>query len=68
MLFCNSAPVSNDRWNMLLKELKLKSANVSKGKRIYVWISIVFEETSTFQGEISNNKYRIEGYLKPVEN
>lgn len=60
------APVSNCKWNILSKKLIFKSKDVSKGKRIYAWVSVEFEETSTYQGETTTNQYKIEGYLKPV--
>lgn len=60
------APVFNCKWNILSKELIFKSNDIKKGKRLYAWISVKFEETSTYQGETTTNKYKIEGYLKPV--
>jgi hypothetical protein len=50
----------------LSKKLTLKSHNVDKGKRIYAWVSVEFEETSTYKGEASTSRHKIEGYLKPV--
>ena len=39
---------------------------MSKGKRIYAWVYVEFEETSTYRDETTTNQYKIEGYLKPV--
>ena len=60
------APVFNCKWNILSKKLIFKSKDINKGERIYAWVSVEFEETSTDQGEITTSKYRIEGYLKPM--
>lgn len=60
------APVSNCQWNILSKKLILKSKDMSRGKRIYAWVSVEFEETSTYRDETRTNQYKIEGYLKPV--
>jgi hypothetical protein len=60
------APVFNCKWNILSKKLVLKNKEILKGKRIYAWVFVEFEETSTYQGKTTTNKYKIEGYLKPV--
>jgi len=60
------APVSNCKWNILSKKLIFKNNNIKKGERIYTWVSVEFEEISTYQGETTINQYKIEGYLKPV--
>jgi len=60
------APVSDCNWNILTKKLIFKSKDIDKGKRIYVWVSVEFEETSTYQGEATASRHKIEGYLKPV--
>ena len=61
-------PVLHDslKWNILSKELKLKDNDFKKGKRIYAWISVKFEEIAVFNGETTKRKYSISGYLKPI--
>jgi hypothetical protein len=53
-------------WNILSKKLIFKDKSIAVGKRIYAWVSVEFEETSTYRGEKETNKYKIEAYLKPV--
>jgi hypothetical protein len=60
------APVYDCKWNILSKRLTFKSSNFKKGKRIYAFISVEFEETSSYHGKTTTNKYKIEGYLKPI--
>jgi hypothetical protein len=59
------APVSNCKWKILSKKLKLNSIDFTKGKRLFAWLSVGFEETSTYKGKTTTNTYKIEGYLKP---
>ena len=62
------APVRNCKWDIISKELTLKNNDIKKGKRIYGWVSVEFEETSTYQGETTTSRHKIEGYLKPIVN
>lgn len=61
-------PVRMDhcRWNILSKELTLKNRNVRKGKRLYAWICVEFQEVSNFRGKTQKRRYKISGYVKPV--
>jgi hypothetical protein len=60
------APVSDLKWIILSKEMKVKSNDFQKGERIYAWISVEFEETGTYRGKTTNDKYKIQGFLKPI--
>ncbi len=60
------APVSNCKWNILSKKLIFRDKGIEKGRRIYAWLSVAFEETSTYQGKTTTMKHKIEGYIKPV--
>ena len=59
------APITGLKWKILSKELKVKAKDFKKGKRLYGWLSVVFEETGTYRGKTTKEKYKIEGYLKP---
>jgi hypothetical protein len=60
------APVSNCKWNILSKKLIFRDKNIEKGRRLYAWLSVAFEEISTYQGRTTAMKHKIEGYLKPM--
>ena len=60
------APVSGLKWKILSKELKVKTKDLKKGERFYAFVSVEIEETGTYQGKTSTEKYKIEGYLKPI--
>lgn len=51
-------------WTIVSKKLTLKNASIIKGKRVYAWISVVFDEVSGSAS--STHRYTIEGYIKPV--
>lgn len=59
-------PIFNLRWRILSKEFKVKTKDLKKGKRLYAFVSVEFEETGTYQGKTTKEKYQIEGYLKPI--
>jgi len=59
-------PVRNCKWQIISKKLTFKDNDIKKGKRIYGWISVEFDETSTYQGETTTSGHKIEGYLKPI--
>jgi hypothetical protein len=46
--------------------MKLKTSDFKKGKRLHGWLSVDFEEISTYMGEKSVRSYRIEGFIKPI--
>lgn len=54
------------RWNILSKELKIKTLDFKKGKRLYAWLSVDFEERSTYKGKEIVKNYKIEDFLKPI--
>ncbi|MCD4741808.1 MAG: hypothetical protein K8R67_04905 [Desulfobacteraceae bacterium] len=56
------------KWNILSKKLRLKTSDFKKGKQIFGWLSVEFEETSTYKGEKAAKIYKIEGFIKPVVN
>ncbi|MCP3901850.1 MAG: hypothetical protein GY707_19250 [Desulfobacteraceae bacterium] len=60
------APVSDLKWNILSKKMRLKTTDFKKGKKVLAWLSVEFEETSTYKGEKVVKIYKIEGYIKPV--
>ena len=60
------APVSNCTWNILSKKLIFKNRAIKKGRRLYAWLAVEFEEISTYQGKTTTTKHRIEGYIKPI--
>jgi len=60
------APVSNCKWNILSKKLIFRDKDIEKGRRIYAWLSVEFEEISTYQGKTTTMKHKIEGYIKPI--
>jgi hypothetical protein len=60
------APVSNCKWNILSKKLIFRDKDIKKGRRLYAWLSVAFEETSTYQGKTARAKHKIEGYIKPI--
>jgi hypothetical protein len=62
------APVTDLKWNILSKKLRLKTSDFKKGKQIFGWLSVEFEETSTYKGEKVAIIYKIEGFIKPVVN
>ena len=62
------APVTDLRWNILSKKMKLKTLDFKKGKRLYAWLSVDFEEISTYMGEKTQQSYKIEGFIKPIIN
>jgi hypothetical protein len=59
-------PVSNCKWNILSKKLIFKDKDIKKGQRLYAWLSVEFNETSTYQGKTTNTRHKIEGYIKPI--
>jgi hypothetical protein len=59
-------PVSNCKWNILSKKLIFKNKDIKKGRRLYAWLSVEFEETSTYQGKTATTRHTIEGYIKPI--
>ncbi|MBN1847066.1 MAG: hypothetical protein JW932_00625 [Deltaproteobacteria bacterium] len=60
------SPVFNLKWKILSKELKIKTKDFKKGDKLYGWLSVEFDETGTYQGKSTKEKYKIEGYLKPT--
>jgi hypothetical protein len=60
------ALVSNCKWNILSKKLIFRDKAIEKGQRLYAWLSVQFEEISTYQGKTTTMKYKIEGYIKPI--
>jgi hypothetical protein len=60
------APVTDLRWNVLSKKMKLKALDFKKGKPLYAWLSVDFEEISTYKGEKTVRSYKIEGFIKPM--
>lgn len=60
------APVSNCKRNIIAKKLIFKDREIKKGERLFAWVSVEFEETSTYQGVTKTSRYKIEGYIKPV--
>jgi hypothetical protein len=54
------------KWKIVSKKLKIKSAQFGRGKRVYAWISVVLDETTTGKVFNKSKRYTIEGYLKPV--
>jgi hypothetical protein len=60
------APVSNCTWNILSKKLLFKNRDIKKGRRLSAWLSVEFEERSTYQGKTTTTKHQIEGYIKPI--
>ncbi len=60
------APGSDLKWNILSKKLELKTSDFKKGKQIFAWLSVEFEETSTYKGEKVIKNYKIKGYIKPI--
>jgi hypothetical protein len=60
------ALVSNCKWNILSKKLIFRDKDIEKGRRLYAWLSVEFEEISTYQGKTTTMKHKIEGYIKPV--
>jgi hypothetical protein len=59
-------PVSNCKWNILSKRLIFRDKNIEKRRRLYAWLSVTFEETSTYQGKTATTRHKIEGYIKPI--
>jgi hypothetical protein len=60
------APVTDLRWNILSKKMKLKTLDFKKGKPLYAWLSVGFEEISTYKGDKTVQSYKIEGFIKPM--
>ncbi|PKN89314.1 MAG: hypothetical protein CVU51_01010 [Deltaproteobacteria bacterium HGW-Deltaproteobacteria-1] len=60
------APVSNCKRNIIAKKLVFKDREIKKGRRLFAWVSVEFEETSTYQGVAETSRHKIEGYIKPV--
>ena len=60
------APVSNCKRNIITKKLIFKDREIKKGKRLFAWLSVEFEETSTYKGVTETGRHKIEGYIKPV--
>jgi hypothetical protein len=46
--------------------MKLKALDFKKGKPLYAWLSVDFEEISTYKGEKTVRSYKIEGFIKPM--
>jgi hypothetical protein len=59
-------PVSDCKWNILSKKLIFRNKDIAKRQRLYAWLSVQFEETSTYQGKTATAKHKIEGYIKPI--
>lgn len=59
-------PVTDLKWNILSKKMKLKALDFKKGKPLYAWLSVDFEEISTYKGEKTVRSYKIEGFIKPM--
>jgi len=60
------APVSNCKRNIIAKKLVFKDREIKKGKRLFAWVSVEFEETSTYKSVTETSRHKIEGYIKPV--
>jgi len=60
------APVSNCRRNIIAKKLVFKDREIKKGERLFAWVSVEFEETSTYKGVTETSRHKIEGYIKPA--
>jgi hypothetical protein len=58
--------VSNCRWSILSKKMIFKDKDIKKGRRLYAWLSVEFEETSMYQGKTTTMKHKITGYIKPI--
>ncbi len=54
------------RWNILSKELVVKTLDFKKGSRMPAKINVTFEEITPRNGKELKEQYEIVGYIKPV--
>ncbi len=54
------------KWRIISKELKFKNLDFKKGRRLFAWVSVRFEEKTTYRGETIVNVHTIEGFIKPL--
>lgn len=59
-------PIADCKWNILSKKLIFRDKAMEKGRRLYAWLSVQFEEISAYQGKTTTMKHKIEGYVKPL--
>lgn len=54
------------QWRITKKAVRLKSDQFKTGTRLFGWLLVEFEETTTLNGKEARRGYKIEGYVKPV--